>query len=683
MAGEKSIEGAKDHGEMESHGEHGEHGEHEEHHDHHEMMVRDFKRRFWVSLVLTIPVLILSPLIQSLLGVEEALDFAGDVYVLLLVSVVLYGYGGWPFLKGIVEEVRSRQPGMMTLISVAITSAFVYSAAVVLGISGKIFFWELATLIDVMLLGHWIEMRSIMGASRALEELVKLMPSEAHRLRKDGSVEEVPLSLLQRGDRVIIKPGEKFPIDGEVIEGMTSVNESMLTGESRPVEKSVGDEVIGGSVNGEGSVTTAIRKMGGETFLSKVISMVREAQESKSRAQDLANKAAFFLTVVALSIGFTTLVAWLALGKEFVYALERSVTVMVIACPHALGLAVPLVIAVITAMGAKRGLLVRNRTAFEQARDLDAVVFDKTGTLTEGRFGVDAISAWGDSEANVLGMAAAVESRSEHPIAQGIIHGAHERGIEIPEVKGFQAIKGKGARGTVDGSTVMVVSPGYLREHGLTAPTQGNWAKGGRTVVHVLRNDEPIGAIALGDVVRAESREAIQTLKAMGIRCMMLTGDNKEVAQSVAEELGLDEFFAEVLPDEKSIRIAEVQERGLRVAMTGDGVNDAPALAKADVGIAIGAGTDVAVETADIVLVRNDPRDLVNIIGLSHVSYRKMIQNLVWACGYNVVAIPLAAGVLASAGVVLSPAIGAALMSASTVIVAINARLTSPPPTPR
>ena len=646
--------------------------------NHHAMMVEDFRRRFWVSLVITVPILVLSPMVQSFLGLDGLVEFPGDQYVLLVLSTAVFLYGGWPFLKGIVDELRDRQPGMMTLIAVAITVAYSYSAAVVLGLSGRYFFWELATLIDVMLLGHWIEMKSVMSASRALEELVKMMPSTAHRIKEDGSTEDVAVEQLQKGDRVIVKPGEKFPTDGTVVDGQTTVNESMLTGESTPVEKGSGDEVIGGSVNNEGSVKVEIEKTGDQTFLSQVIEMVREASESKSKAQDLANRAAFILTVVALSVGFATLLAWFTAGRDFVFALERSVTVMVITCPHALGLAVPLVIATITAIGAGNGLLIRNRTPFERARGLGAVVFDKTGTLTEGRFGVEEIESYGgEDEESVLALAASVESRSEHPIGRAIVEEARNRELSIDEPEDFEAIRGKGARAMVDDSQVFVVSESYLNEKAVDAP--GDLPSGGRTVAYVLRDDDLIGAIALADVVRGESREAVRTLKRMGISCIMLTGDNEEVANTVAKELDIDEYFAEVLPDQKSERIAEIQSRGIRVAMTGDGVNDAPALAKADLGIAIGAGADVAIETADVVLVRNDPRDVVRVIQLSKTSYRKTLENLVWATGYNVVAIPLAAGVLASAGIVLSPAVGAVLMSISTVIVAINAKLIKGP----
>nr|WP_205421539.1 copper-translocating P-type ATPase [Salinibacter ruber] len=637
-------------------------------------MVEEFKRRFWVSLLLTVPILALSPLIQSVLGIEEALQFPGDLLVLWGFSSVVFVYGGWPFLKGIYEELSEWQPGMMTLIAVAITTAYVYSSAVVFGLSGSIFFWELATLIDVMLVGHWIEMRSVMGASKALEELAKLMPQTAHRLTESGDTEEVPLEELRHGDRVLIRPGEKIPADGEVVEGTSSVNEAMLTGESVPVSKEEGDEVIGGSINGEGSLTVEVQKTGEEGYLSQVIDMVREAQETKSKTQDLANRAAVWLTAVALGGGALTLFVWtVILGADFAFALERTVTVMVIACPHALGLAVPLVVAVSTATSAQNGLLIRDRTAFEAARNLDAVIFDKTGTLTEGRFGVtDTLVFNGMVEEEVLRLAAAVESRSEHPIGKGIVDAVDD----APAVEDFNSITGKGIEGRVNGRDVKVVSPGYLRENGyeMTDARYEELSGQGKTVVFVLVDDNLVGAVALADIIREESREAIRTLKDMGIQVMMLTGDNRQVAEWVAGELGLDDYFAEVLPDEKADKVQEVQSRGLITAMVGDGVNDAPALATADVGIAIGAGTDVAVETADIVLVRNDPRDVTAILRLAQATYRKMVQNLWWAAGYNIFAIPVAAGVLYGWGILFGPAVGAALMSVSTVIVAINAR---------
>ena len=637
-------------------------------------MVEEFKRRFWVSLLLTVPILALSPLIQSVLGIEEALQFPGDLLVLWGFSSVVFVYGGWPFLKGIYEELSEWQPGMMTLIAVAITTAYVYSSAVVFGLSGSIFFWELATLIDVMLVGHWIEMRSVMGASKALEELAKLMPQTAHRLTESGDTEEVPLEELRHGDRVLIRPGEKIPADGEVVEGTSSVNEAMLTGESVPVPKEVGEEVIGGSINGEGSLTVEVQKTGEEGYLSQVIDMVREAQETKSKTQDLANRAAVWLTAVALGGGALTLFVWtVIMGADFAFALERTVTVMVIACPHALGLAVPLVVAVSTAKSAQNGLLIRDRTAFEAARNLEAVIFDKTGTLTEGRFGVtDTLSFNGMAEDEILKYAAAVESRSEHPIGKGIVDAVDD----APAVENFNSITGKGIEGRVNGREVKVVSPGYLREHGyeMTDSRYEELSAQGKTVVFVIVDDKLEGAVALADIIREESREAIRVLKEMGIQVMMLTGDNRQVAKWVADELDLDDYFAEVLPDEKADKVKEVQGRGLITAMVGDGVNDAPALATADVGIAIGAGTDVAVETADIVLVRNSPKDVTAILRLAGATYSKMVQNLWWAAGYNIFAIPVAAGVLYGWGILFGPAVGAALMSLSTVIVAINAR---------
>ncbi len=644
---------------------------HGAHHDHHAMMVAEFKKRFLVSLIITLPILILSPVIQEWAGIK--IHFTGDLYVLFALSSAAFFYGGYPFLIGLVDELKNEKPGMMTLVATAITTAYVYSSAVVFGLSGEVFFWELATLIDIMLLGHWIEMKSVMGASKALEELARLMPSEAHKLMPDGSMKDVPLSELYAGDRVIVKPGEKIPADGLVIEGETSVNESMLTGESKPVPKTHGAKVIGGSINGEGSITVEVKKTGSDSFLSRVIALVKEAQESKSRTQDLANRAALWLTVIALAGGAITLFVWLfVMDMDLAFAIERTVTVMVITCPHALGLAVPLVVAISTALSAQNGLLIRNRAAFEKARDIQAVIFDKTGTLTEGKFGVTDIIVFDGNENELLKYAASVEARSEHPIAKGIAASASE----IFTIDGFRAIPGKGAEAKVNGKEVMVVSPGYLRELGVL-PTDERIAKlssQGKTIVFVLVEGTLKGAIALADIIRPESKKAISILKDMGIRCMMLTGDNSQVAQWVSEEVGLDEYFAEVLPEQKTAKVKDIQSRGLVVAMTGDGVNDAPALAQADVGIAIGAGTDVAVETADIILVRSNPLDVVAVIGLARATYRKMVENLAWATGYNAFAIPLAAGVLYGEGIILTPAMGAVLMSLSTMIVAINAR---------
>jgi P-type Cu2+ transporter len=642
--------------------------------DHH---AGDIKKRFWVSLAASVPVLALSPMVQRFLGLDDSLRFAGDSLLLFAVSSFVYFYGGRPFLQGFGGEIRAKRPGMMTLVALAITTAYVYSSAVTFGLTGEVFFWELATLIDIMLLGHWLEMRSTMGASRALEELARLMPSAAHVLRPDGSSTDVPLAELKAGDRVLVKPGEKVPADGDVIEGETSINEAMLTGESAPVVKSARDRVIGGSINGEGSLIVEIMRTGRDSYLSQVIELVRRAQESKSRTQDLSNRAALWLTLIAISVGALTLLLWLSLtGKGLAFALERMVTVMVIACPHALGLAVPLVVAISTAISARNGLLIRDRAAFERARKIQAIVFDKTGTLTEGRFGITdtLIFANGMDDGELLKYAAAVEARSEHPIAKGITSAA--AGTLFP-VEGFRAIPGKGAEGRVNGREVKVVSPGYLREMriGLEDERIERLSAQGKTVVFILLDGRPAGALALADIVRPEAKEAVARLKAMGIKCLMLTGDSRLVAEWVAGDVGLDEFFAEVLPQDKAEKVKEVQARGLVVAMVGDGVNDAPALAQADVGIAIGAGTDVAIEAADIVLVKSNPLDAVAIISLARATYRKMVQNLAWATGYNAVAIPLAAGALYRQGILLSPALGAVLMSLSTIIVAVNARL--------
>jgi Cu2+-exporting ATPase len=554
--------------------------------------------------------------------------------------------------------------------------AYFYSAAVVFGLQGEGFFWELATLIDIMLLGHWIEMKSVLGASRALEELVKIMPREAHLLR-DRETITVKVEDLRPRDRVLVKPGEKVPVDGVVVEGASTMNESLLTGESRPVSKHTGETVIGGAINGEGSVVVEVNKTGKETYLNQVITLVRKAQESKSRAQDLANRAALFLVIIALGAGVVTLAGWLVLGQGAGFAIERAATVMVIACPHALGLAVPLVIAVSTSLAARSGLLIRERQAFERAKDIQAIVFDKTGTLTEGVFGVTDILALGQlSESDVVRLAASIEADSEHPVARSIVKNAADRHLDPVAIENFHALPGKGVEAVVAGRNMKVVSPGYLKENHIDLSDQRieTMTRQGKTVVFLLEDERPVGALALADIIRKESREAISRLKSMSIRCIMLTGDNRFVAQWVAEEIGLDEYFAEVLPHEKADKIKEIQER-YTVAMVGDGINDAPALVQADVGIAIGAGTDVAVESADIVLVRNDPRDVADIVGLSRKTYTKMFQNLVWATGYNTFAIPLAAGVLIGYGILLTPAMGAVLMSASTVIVSINAKL--------
>ncbi len=659
----REIQSSSSHDKMpQAHQGHGAHGD----------MLQDFKRRLIVSIILTVPVLVLSHHIQLFFGFS--LRFPGSEILLFLLASVVYLYGGYPFFLGFKDELKKRLPGMMTLVAVAITVAYLYSSAVVFGLSGMDFFWELVTLIDIMLLGHLIEMRSTMGASRALEELAKILPSQAH-LVKDGETYDVNVSDLNPEDRVLVKPGEKIPVDGQILEGATDVNESMLTGESQPVIKKVGGEVMGGSINGSGSITVGVKKTGRDTYLSQVIELVKHAQESRSRTQNLANRAAFVLTVVALAVGSITFAGWLIYGKEFAFAIERAVTVMVTACPHALGLAIPLVVAVSTSIAAKSGLLVRDRQAFESAKDIKAVVFDKTGTLTEGRFGLTDILPLEEKDIDrILAMASSLEGRAEHPIARALIEIAEARGLPIYDVEHFHLIPGEGIEGQVEGRHLKIVSPNYLRQHGMAqdAKLEGLMHQG-KTVVVLLEDDRPLGALALADVVRKESREAVDALKSMGIRCMMLTGDNRYVAEAVSKELGLDEFFADVLPGEKAEAIRKIQKE-FSVVMVGDGVNDAPALAQADVGIAIGAGTQVAIQTADIVLVRNNPGDVVNIIKLSRKTYSKMLQNLFWATGYNVIAIPLAAGVLYSWGILLSPAAGALLMSLSTVIVAANAK---------
>ncbi|HYL18245.1 MAG TPA: heavy metal translocating P-type ATPase, partial [Burkholderiales bacterium] len=608
----------------------------------------------------------------------RAIEFPGSRLALLVLASAVYFYGGWPFLTGLADELKQRRPGMMTLISLAISVACLYSAAVVLGLHGNVLFWELATLIDIMLLGHWIEMKSVMGASGALKALVELLPTIAHRLAADGSQEDVAVSNLRAGDRVLVKPGERVPTDGLILEGRSSLDESLLTGESRPVTRGNGDAVIGGAINSEGALTIEVRKTGSDTYLSQVIALVSEAQASRSRTQDLANRAALWLTLIALGTGLMTLIVWLFADRGFAFAIERMVTVMVIACPHALGLAVPLVVAVSTTLAARSGLLIRDRAAFERGRELGAVVFDKTGTLTEGRFGVTDVVALADvDEREALRLAASLEAQSEHPIARGIVQRAAELSLTPGHVSGFRNITGQGALAQAGEHEIAVVSPGYLEQRGIGVEQERTSAltAQSKTVVYVLRDEAPIGAIALADVVRPESREAVAKLKAMGLRCIMLTGDHRAVAEAVAKELGLDDYFAEVLPADKAGKIREVKSRGLTVAMVGDGVNDAPALVESDLGIAMGAGTNVAIESADIVLVRSNPLDVVSILGLSRATYSKMVQNLWWATGYNAVAIPLAAGATAGFGFFLSPAIGAVFMAASTVIVAINAQL--------
>ncbi len=641
-------------------------------HDH-GAMIADFLRRFWVCILLSVPVVAFSMMFQALVGYH--LDFPFRNLIVLVLASVIYIYGGWPFLTGLIGELRNRQLGMMTLVAVAITAAYAYSVAVAVGwLQGMDFFWELATLIDIMLLGHYLEMKSVAGASRSLELIIQMLPSEAHKV--DGNkLNDVQVNTLTIGDVVLVRPGERIPTDGEVIEGISSVNQSMLTGESVPVQKAQRDTVIAGAVNGEGSLKIRVTHKGEDSYLNKVVRMVEEAQNAKSQTQTLADRAAGWLTIMSLSVGLITLVFWLWSGKDVSFAVERMVTVMVTACPHALGVAIPLVVAISTAISAQKGLLIRNRTAFEEARKITAMVFDKTGTLTEGEFGVNRIQVLSKNmdETKLLALTAALEQQSQHPIAQGIVREAKKRELEFPPISDFQSITGKGVSATVDGKQVVVASPGYLKEKGIKPP-QDAFNSEAETVVFVLIDDQLTGYVALADRIREDSKEAVRRLQESGIKVYMATGDNQKVADAVANELGLDGVYAEVLPDQKVTIVKDLQAQGQFVAMTGDGVNDAPALAQANVGIAVGSGTDVAAETADIILVNSKPTDITNLVEFGKATYRKMIQNLFWATGYNIIAIPLAAGVLYPK-FVLSPAIGAVLMSASTVIVALNAQL--------
>ena len=649
--------------------DHLKHDKHTKHtHSHH---IEEFKKRFFVSLLLTIPILILSDMIQMWFGFK--VDFPFRKYAVFSLSTFIFFYGGWPFLKGMVEEIKKKMPGMMTLIGMAISVAFIYSSFTVFSGQGKDFFWELATLVDIMLLGHWIEAKSIMGASRALEELVKVMPKMAH-LIKNNEIVDVSISELKKGDLVLVKPGEKIPSDGVVEEGESFVNESLLTGESKPVIKRKGEEVIGGSINKEGNLRIRILKTGEETYLSQIIKLVKEAQESKSRTQDIANKAAGLLFYIALAAGIITYIFWIIYrGPDF--ALERSVTVLVIACPHALGLAIPLVVAISTSLTAKRGILIRDRRAFENLKDVDAVVFDKTGTLTLGNFKVDKVVSFIE-ENELIRIASALEVNSEHIIAKEIVNYAKSSGIKIPHIKDFKALPGRGVYGKIEDKEAFAGNESLLTELNIKIESDEikDLKEYGKTPVFIVYDGKLVGAIFLSDQVRKESKEAVRKLKEMGIKVFMLTGDTEEVAKWVSKEIGIDQYFARVLPHKKQEKIKLLKEKGLRVAMVGDGINDAPALVTSDVGIAIGAGTDVAIESADIILVRNDPGDVVEAIKLSRATYKKMVQNLWWAAGYNAFAIPLAGGVLAGIGFFLSPAVGAILMSLSTIIVAINAQ---------
>ncbi len=652
------------------------HAAHDRHAGH---SVEMFRTRFFVAWVITIPTVVWGHMLTSITG-WHAPAFPGSSGIPPVLGTIVFVYGGSPFVRGALREIRARLPGMMTLIALAISVAFVFSLAVTFGYPGMPLWEELATLVTVMLLGHWIEMRSISQAQGALKELAKLLPSAAVRLA-EGREEVVPLSALRDGDAVLVRPGARIPADGTVQSGESAVDESMITGESRPLKKRAGDRVIAGTVNGAGSLRVQVTGTGERTALAGIMRLVERAQTSRSRAQALADRAAFLLTVVALAAAVLTAVAWGLEGAPGAFVVERVVTVLVIACPHALGLAIPLVIAISTTLGARSGLLVRDRRGLEEARSLTTVVFDKTGTLTLGEYRVVAVRTAGDlPEAEALGIAAAVERDSEHPVAQAVVRTARERGLSVPEADAFEAIPGHGVRARVDGRERMVGGPNLLRRLAVRLPAELDGlsreaAARGQSVVYLIEYDSALAAFAVADAVRPESRQAVTRLHDMGLEVAMLTGDSRAVADSVARELGIDTVHAEVLPDRKAEVIELLRRSGKRVAMTGDGVNDAPALVTADVGIAVGAGTEVAVEAGDIVLVRSDPRDVPRIVALSRATYRKMIQNLWWAAGYNIAAIPLAAGIFARWGVVLAPAVGAVLMSASTVIVAVNAQL--------
>ena len=642
-------------------------------HNHHAMMIEDFKKRFYVVLILTIPIMLLSTMIQQFMGVDW--HFGGASYILFALSSVVFFYGGWPFLKGLVDEVKAKNPGMMFLIGFAITVAYIYSVAIVFGLQGMDFFWELATLILIMLLGHWIEMKSVAGASKELELLVQLMPSDAHMVMPD-MMHDVKTDTLKENDIILVKPGEKVAADGIILEGESYLNESMLTGESKPVQKVKGNKVIAGSINGNGSIKVTVSHAAKDSYLSQVVKLVDDAQKSKSKTQLLADTAAKWLTIIAILSGISTFLYWYLSGQTLAFAMERMVTVIVICCPHALGLAVPLVVARSTALSAKNGLLIKNRTAFENARKITTIVFDKTGTLTVGKFEVSKIVSLKKelNENEIIRLASGLEQKSEHPIATGILQKAKDLSITVPATENFNAITGKGVEATIDGKKILVVSPGYLKENNSTIP-DGFTANDTETIVFVIVNNQLAGYIALSDEIRPESAEAIKTLKDNNIKSILLTGDNNKVAKSVSDTLGMDSFIAEVLPHQKLEKIKELQSKGEFVAMTGDGVNDAPALAIADVGIAVGSGSDIAAETAGIVLVNSNPKDIVNLILFGKATYNKMIQNLIWATGYNVIALPLAAGVLYKQGILLSPAAGAVLMTVSTIVVAINASI--------
>ncbi len=657
------------HAEHQSHSGSTETSEPHKHHDH-SSMIDDFRRRFFFSLTLTIPILVLSDMIQHWIG--YTIDFTGRHYLLFAMGSAIFIYGGMPFLKGIIAEVRSKKPGMMTLIAVAITTAFLYSVAITFGLDGNDFYWELATLISIMLLGHWIEMRSVQSTSKSLELLAKLMPAEAHLIHGDH-IMDVAIDRLKPGDLILIKANEKVPADSIIIEGESYIDESMLTGESRPVKRKQDDRLIGGSINGAQSLKARVTSTGKESYLNKVINLVQEAQATKSKTQHLADRAARYLTFISIGMGTVTFAIALGTGATLEYSIERMVTIMVIACPHALGLAIPLVVAISTGAAAQKGLLIRNRTAFENSRLINAIVFDKTGTLTEGAFRVQRIESLsqGFAEAEILRLSASLEMHSEHPIARGIVAAAREQGLPLIDVTDFKSLTARGIEGKLDGDVFRMVSPGYLQAESISIPAVET--DGSETIVYLLREKHLVGRLTLADAIRPESKDAVQFLQASGVKVFMATGDNRKTADAVSNRLGLDGVYSELLPHQKVEIITDLQKTGHYVAMTGDGVNDAPALAQADVGIAVGAGTDVAAETADIVLVNSNPSDIAALIAYGRATYRKMIQNLIWATGYNVIALPLATGFIP--GIAISPAIGAVFMSLSTVVVALNAQL--------
>lgn len=659
----------------ETHSESG-HNHHDKHAGHSPEMFRD---RFWLSLLLTIPVVLYSPMVQEWLSFRMP-EFYGSNWLSFILGTIIFFYGGVVFIKSAMAELKAKLPGMMTLISLAIITAYIYSVAATFILKGGEFFWELATLITIMLFGHWMEMKSVQSAKGALKELAKLLPDEAEVITPDGT-KKIAISELNVGDLLLIRPGSKVPADGEVVEGESSVNESMITGESKPVDKTIESRVIAGTVNGSGSLKIKVLEIGEHTALAGIMRLVAEAQESHSRSQILADKAAYYLTIIAILAGIATFIGWLVSGETVNFALERTVGVLVIACPHALGLAIPLVTAISTSLAAKNGLLVRQRMALENARNVDVVLFDKTGTLTTGVQGV--VDVWSVSkygENTIMGIAAAVEADSEHSIGKAIEQAAEERKLTIPKAEKFQSFAGKGVKALVDGKEFFVGGPQLVTAQKIIIPEKlvpllETARIEGKAIIYVIEGPTILGAISIADVIRPESKDAVESLQSMGLRVAMITGDSKDVAASVAKTLGIQEYFAEVLPEHKVDKVKALQHDGSSVMMVGDGVNDAPALTQANVGVAIGAGTDVAVESAGIVLIKNDPRDIVKIMKLCRSTYNKMVQNLIWATGYNVVAIPLAAGLFAAFGIILAPALGALLMSVSTIVVALNAQL--------